>query len=187
MLSVLAPNSASAQGALTGDVPSGRTAGGVALVEWGGGTMESLQVAAAQQGCTLSSVWLTVKGKFVGYTVGAPAFANASWLSRVGEDLSPQPLLIVCKTPGLGFCEASSQVFDRTPGAPGTETPRDALDQGIKTLSALPRGTFVEANTTTSQVVWNLVSDDGVVVGEFTIGLTTGGYSMEHAEFCVFE
>ena len=180
VLTMFAAQPASAQGTLTGDVPGSESAGGVALVQWSGGSVDDLQAAASQSGCSLRSVWLTVDGTFLGYVVGAPEFANEEWFTVVGAEVGPKPLLIVCATPGLDSCTASGSVIDYVAGAPGAETPREALDEGIQALSefpdgAPPEGTFVEVPVSDATAesdataVFELVAYDGAVIGRYTV------------------
>ncbi|MGE3961467.1 MAG: excalibur calcium-binding domain-containing protein [Dehalococcoidia bacterium] len=76
-----------------GAIPSGA---GLGLVAWDG-TIEELRVEAAAAGCRLESAWITVDGRFLGYTVGAPAFVNANFDAIAGTTLRPsRVLLIVC-------------------------------------------------------------------------------------------
>lgn len=74
---------------------------GLGLVAWEG-TIDDLAVEAAGDGCRLESVWATVGGQFIGYTVGAPDFVNANFESRVGTTLrSTRVVMLVCAEGGL--------------------------------------------------------------------------------------
>ena len=81
------------EGAITGALPPQ----GIALVEWGGGSIDALVAVAASEGCDARSLWRTEDGAFIGYTVGAPAFVNARFLELSGAVLPSMPLLIVCE------------------------------------------------------------------------------------------
>ncbi|MCB9482973.1 MAG: SH3 domain-containing protein [Dehalococcoidia bacterium] len=90
------PPSASA-GVITGNLPPTGKAG---LIVWGGGSMDSLVVTAAGRGCNVRSIYAVKDGRFVGYTPGAPAFVNASWVSQIGDINSVAALLVFCDAPG---------------------------------------------------------------------------------------
>lgn len=62
-------------GTFAGDVPAGA---GVALVRWGGGSIQDMLAAAPRA----ESFWVTRGGEFVGYTPGAPPFVNARFLEE---------------------------------------------------------------------------------------------------------
>jgi hypothetical protein len=89
---------ASAQGAgeIAGNIPH---AGGYAIVVWGGGTPDTLVVAATAKGCSPASIWITSEGQFVPFIVGAPAFVNATFVDRWPGGSIPggTPIIIVCK------------------------------------------------------------------------------------------
>lgn len=69
---------------------------GLGLVAWEG-TIDDLAIEAAGDGCRLESVWATVGGQFIGYTVGAPDFVNANFESRIGTTLrASRTVLLVC-------------------------------------------------------------------------------------------
>jgi len=53
--------------------------GGPGLVTWGGGTVTGIIRAAAEQGVTPRTIWVTSDARWIGYIVGAPAFVNRAW------------------------------------------------------------------------------------------------------------
>lgn len=88
--------SAQAPGALGGSLPSS----GFALVTWGGGSPDDLVAAAAEEGCTLRSLWVTGGGRLSGYIDGAPDVVNRAFLDRLpGGDLPAGPVIVVCRAP----------------------------------------------------------------------------------------
>ena len=91
---VSAPNVA--VGSITGDVPG---TGGLALVVWGGGTLEQLNAAARPYGCGITSTWATqTGGGLVGYIMGAPPQVNGAWRAQYGEALpAGAPVILVCR------------------------------------------------------------------------------------------
>jgi len=81
-------------GTISGSLPAG---GGPGLVVWGGGGVSALISTAGADGCSVRSVWVTVSGRFIGYTNGAPAFVNAAWADRYPGDIPAQsPLIVIC-------------------------------------------------------------------------------------------
>ena len=90
-------------GQISGSLPTG---GGVALVQWSGGTPTQLFAAADSRGCTATAAWLSSGGSLIGYLRGAPTFVNESFVSRFpGGVLPSTPLLLVCRAasaPGGG-------------------------------------------------------------------------------------
>jgi hypothetical protein len=83
-MALLAPTAQAQQAGITGDVPA---KGGVALVQWGGGPVDELQAAPADEGCDLTSTWVTSDGAFIDYVVGAPDFVNATFIAAVGAEI----------------------------------------------------------------------------------------------------
>ena len=102
-------------GVITGNLPPTGKAG---LIVWGGGSMDSLVVTAAGRGCNVRSVYAVKDGRFVGYTPGAPAFVNASWVSQIGEINSVAALLVFCDSPG----QTSNTSSGGTSGTTGPST-----------------------------------------------------------------
>jgi len=90
---------ASAADTLVGSMPP---AGGIGLVVWSGGTPSALATAASARGCTAAAIGLTDAGRFIGYTLGAPAFVNAAFTALLPSGVLPpqSPLLLVCGTGG---------------------------------------------------------------------------------------
>jgi hypothetical protein len=196
VLLVVTASSAAADGMLTGDIPGRDVPGGLALVEWSGGSIDELEVAAEQAECRLRSIWVTAGGEFLGYVVGAPEFANAEWTGTVGTEVGAGPLLIVCFTPGLDTCTSSGLVLDYA-DISGASTPREALDKGVRALSefpdgAPPDGSFVEVSVSeaTSEsaptAVFELVAYDGVVVGRYTVVDYGRGWLLSGTYACSF-
>jgi uncharacterized protein YkwD len=70
---------------------------GVGLLVWNGGNLQQL-VAATQAGGA-ASVWAGAGGRLVGYTIGAPAFVNASFIAVFPDGNVPKDtaLLVVAK------------------------------------------------------------------------------------------
>lgn len=90
---------------------------GIGLVAWDG-TIDDLVVVAGDSGCRLESVWATVDGRFLGYTVGAPAFVNANFEARIGTTLrSSRVILLVCAERGAPARAAT------TPAGPSASAP----------------------------------------------------------------
>ena len=82
-------------GAISGRLPAN---GGVALVQWSGGTPTQLFAVADSRGCTGTSAWLSLSGSLFGYLRGAPTFVNESFVARFpGGALPSTPLLLVCR------------------------------------------------------------------------------------------
>jgi hypothetical protein len=82
-------------GTITGNLPTG---GGVALVQWSGGTPTQLFAVADGRGCTATAGWLSLSGSLVGYLRGAPIFVNESFVAHFpGGTLPSTPLLLVCR------------------------------------------------------------------------------------------
>jgi soluble lytic murein transglycosylase len=83
-------------GQIAGNLPS---SGGVALVTWGGGSLDTLRHTAASGGCLVVSVWETHAGGFVGYIMGAPDFVNEAFLSARpgGEIPAGTGLVLLCQ------------------------------------------------------------------------------------------
>jgi len=176
VLLTVTASSAAADGMLSGDVPSSKQhGGGVALVWWSGGSVEELEVVADQRECTLRAAWLAAGGRFVGYIVGAPEFANAEWSTLVGFDIEARALLLVCASAGLGSCPSDTTISEYGEGAVGTETTREALEEGLEAYVPLPHGVWTEVpdpNATLDSppsVVWELVVPDGAVVARFWV------------------
>jgi hypothetical protein len=78
-------------GTFIGEFPSK----GLALVVWGGGEIGAALNAAADQGA--GGLFVTRDGRFIGYTIGAPSFVNASFLATYAEGDIPAgtPMLVV--------------------------------------------------------------------------------------------
>lgn len=68
---------------------------GIGLVVWGGGDLGAALNAAADQGA--GGLFVTRGGRFIGYTIGAPSFVNASFLATYAEGAIPAgtPMLVV--------------------------------------------------------------------------------------------
>jgi hypothetical protein len=63
------------------------------LVVFAGGSVEQLIAAT---GDDARSIWATVDGQFVGYTVGAPVFVNQAFLARFpGSQIGANTVLVV--------------------------------------------------------------------------------------------
>jgi len=87
-------DSASA-GELTGTVPAN---GGVALLNWSGGSTSEIVDDAGANGCRLSSIWSFPNGFPIGYLVGAPDFVNSAHLALYpGGNVPETPILAVCQ------------------------------------------------------------------------------------------
>jgi hypothetical protein len=68
---------------------------GISLAAWNGGTVEAAVEAA---GPGLASVWVFAGGNAIGYTVGAPAFVNASFLALFpGAEIPAGQILVLVK------------------------------------------------------------------------------------------
>ncbi|MDA0269773.1 MAG: M57 family metalloprotease [Chloroflexi bacterium] len=63
---------------------------GLALALWSGGPL-----SAAASDPRIASIWITSNGALRGYTVGAPAFVNASFVTLVGGELAANTPMIV--------------------------------------------------------------------------------------------
>src|SRR5690606_33453714 len=83
LLAVASTSTATAQTALRGDLP----ATGIALVTSTGGSTTTLIEGAATEGCSVRSMWITVSGRFVGFSPDRPEFVNAAWLREVPGDV----------------------------------------------------------------------------------------------------
>lgn len=116
-VAVLVPTAQAESGDIQGDIPR---SGGVGLILWGGGTVDTLATSAAAEGCELRSVFVTADGGFVGHVIGAPSFVNARFTERVGTVIAEHtPLLIVCAEATAG-----------PPGAAVAEFRVDFIDVG---------------------------------------------------------
>jgi hypothetical protein len=69
------------------DVPA---QSGVHLTVWLSGSADDAGAAIAD----LVSIWIAVDGRFVGYVLGAPDFANQEFLSLWPEGLLPRDTLV---------------------------------------------------------------------------------------------
>jgi hypothetical protein len=194
VLLVVTASSAGADGMLTGDIPTTASGGGVALVHWTGGSIDDLQDAAAEKGCSLRSVWLTVGGKLVGYFVGAPPFVNVDWLTLVGApEVDDGPLLIRCTTPVLGSCMESMTTFDHPVGTVGFATAEEAVRVGVATLPDPPKGRLVtigglevDGSSGLEKEEWALLTAEGFSVGRFVAMRQDLGWLLSTARVCVF-
>ncbi|MCK9494501.1 MAG: hypothetical protein M0R75_03260 [Dehalococcoidia bacterium] len=112
LLAVASTSTATAQTALLGDLP----ATGIALVTSTGGSTTALIEGAATEGCSVRSMWITVSGRFVGFSPGRPEFVNAAWLREVPGDVpAGMPLLVVC---GADAPPPSTSASPRADGLP---------------------------------------------------------------------
>ena len=86
-----------APGDISGEL---RTAGGFALVVFGGGGIDLLISSADVRGCTIRTVWATFNGEFVPYVAGAPVLVNEHFLSGFsGENIpSNTGMIVECDT-----------------------------------------------------------------------------------------
>ena len=92
---IITGQSAEAAGTITGKLPPN---GGLALVSWSGASTTEIVEAAAAEDCYVSSTWAFIGGFPIGYVVGAPDFANASFLGVYPSGQVPAgPLLLVCR------------------------------------------------------------------------------------------
>ena len=97
VLSADAP-SASGQAPGPGDFAGPLTSNGLALVYWGGGSVEAASTAAAARGCALASFWVYEQGAFVGHLRGAPAPVNRAFIERFPGGLVPAaPVVVLCR------------------------------------------------------------------------------------------
>ena len=127
--SVTPPTTGAATGTITGYIPPPGKPG---LVTWSGGSMESLIATAASRGCNVRSVYAVRNGRFVGYSPGAPAFVNASWVSQVGELTTISALVLSCQSP--------SQAAATTATSGGTTTATTGTPSAPATAGAQPPG-----------------------------------------------
>lgn len=82
---------------IIGEVPSG---GGLALVVFSGGSVDSLLGVTSSRGCSPVSIWSSpAGGGLVGMIAGAPAVVNREWnaLFPSGTLAPSTPLLLVCR------------------------------------------------------------------------------------------
>lgn len=180
VLTTLAAQPASAEGTLTGHVPF---VGGIGLVEWSGGPIDALRETAEADDCRLSAVLLPLGDRTVHYVVGAPAFVNAEWSTQVGPEIEATPLYIVCAH-GLESCsELTGLIFDSALPGPGIETSWEALEQVLGGHILLD-GTFVDAGASDPRAVWELIADDGALVGRFTLVREDFGWRLNSAVWC---
>ncbi|MCK9485817.1 MAG: SH3 domain-containing protein [Dehalococcoidia bacterium] len=117
------PIAGTPSGALNGSLP---TRGGLGLVTWTGGPVESLVASASSGGCSVLSAWVTVNGSLLGYTAGAPAFVNAQWRDRYPGDLPSTLLILICGGSGANAPEASAP----SPGGGPSGAPQDGVPPG---------------------------------------------------------
>ncbi|MSP22040.1 MAG: hypothetical protein EXR66_03310 [Dehalococcoidia bacterium] len=113
-------------GSIIGEVPSG---GGIALVVFSGGSVESLLGVTSERGCHPVSVWASpAGGGLVGMIAGAPSVVNREWnaLFPSGSLGASTPLLLVCRGGPVQLAAAapsaaapSSGPADRGAGPPG--------------------------------------------------------------------
>lgn len=97
---------------IIGDLPNG---GGLGLIVFGGGTVDSLTAAAVSRGCSPVSVWANrTGGGLIGVIPGAPAAVNREWDTQFAGGPIPaaSPLIVVCR--GGAAAAATSGT---TPGA----------------------------------------------------------------------
>lgn len=123
------PTTPTPGGNITGSLPPSGKAG---LIVWGGGSMDALVETAAGQGCNVRSIYTVRNGLFIGYTPGAPAFVNASWVSQVGDITGTAALLVFCEGSstasaapsgdGVTTVSAPPSTDNRPPGPGGNES-----------------------------------------------------------------
>lgn len=94
----------SAEAEIAGSLPLPAKAGVALVVYTTGGTPDELREELVPGGCELVSVWTTVSGRSLGYTVGAPAFVNTSFAGVYPGGAIPAgtPLIAVCREGGVG-------------------------------------------------------------------------------------
>ncbi|MBX7110735.1 MAG: SH3 domain-containing protein [Dehalococcoidia bacterium] len=112
--STAGPAPSTPSGTVSGLLP---TAGGGALIVWGGGPLSSLLDRTARQGCPALSLWVTdSSGSFVSYIVGAPDFANGAWNLRYpgGQLPARSPYVAMC-APGV---RSEQPALPAPPGSP---------------------------------------------------------------------
>ncbi len=146
------------------------------LVLYGGGSVEHL---LSQTGDGTLSLWVSTDGRLVGYTVGAPAFVNATFVATFTAGLVPANQAFIVLTsadaaplpsviPGDGApaptptpAVSPTATPTPTPAASPTATPTPALG-GIETLIVGGAGTgvnevnYARVEATSSVIRWEL-------------------------------
>src|SRR5690606_2706693 len=87
-------------------------AGGVGLIVWGGGSIESLTSAADQQGCSVRAAWTTSGGDFASYIPGAPDVANQPFFDAFPGGTIPAGAALIVD------CRAGAPASEPTAPAP---------------------------------------------------------------------
>lgn len=93
------------QAPVTGNQPIGTEPGtftlpfpttGVGLTQWNGGTLDAMVEAARVGGAR--SIFMTVNGKWVGYSIGSPAFVNAAFAAQFqGGNVPAGAVMLIVK------------------------------------------------------------------------------------------
>lgn len=113
--------------AIIGDLPAG---GGLALVVYSGGTVDSLLNVIGQRRCSAVSVWTSkTGGGLVGMIPGAPPMVNREWQGQfpTGTLEARSPLIVVCggaaSTNAVSAAPAPSAASPTVAGSRGSATP----------------------------------------------------------------
>lgn len=164
--------------AIVRDVPAEP---GVHLTVWLSGSTGDAAAALP----ALESVWTAVEGRFVGFVVGAPAFANEEFLALYPKGLLPRDTLVALAVgrPGLDSCAVEELQGDAY--AFGFETARLAVDNFLNDIGL--GGETAEETVSPSLVTWTTI-DEGAAVGAFvTERLTGAGWVVTSGRWCTDE
>ncbi len=139
---VVTPAPPAATGTISGAVSS---SGGVSLVLWTGGRIETLVSVAEGRGCGVRAVWVIRGGTLIGYIASAPSFVNDTWNTQMGTGPLPElPVILVCSaggtTPPSTPTPAPTPPGPVTPVATPTPPPPTGAGPGSTFPRAVPPG-----------------------------------------------
>lgn len=85
-----------AEAAWPGEISGSVPATGWGSIDWSGGGLDLLLSVLASRGCAAGAIWASSPdGASVAYIVGAPAFVNATFMSRYPSGALPEGSLVV--------------------------------------------------------------------------------------------
>jgi len=101
---------------------------------------------------------------------------------EVSPEPSPSPTQVVVAE-GLDTCDPVENVTFEDDDSFSFDT-ADKACKGMFVGYVLPPSQFVETSVSSGRVMWELVTEDGIVIGNLSARLTESGWILDTGEWC---